>query len=137
MQLAHQCFQHPIVAGWLSRAVVVVLMVLQVRLSCLLWSAEAAEVVVLAGWCVAYSLVPAPVWMHSREACSAPVRPDEKVLLHFEGRCSLLLQLLWMLLVVCSLLRQLLRMLLLVVLQVRLGSLLWSAEAAEAVVAAV
>ena len=59
------------------------------------------------------------VWMHSLEACLVifPVRPDEKVLLHKERRCLLLLQLL--------------RMLRLVVLQVSPGCLLWGAEAAE------
>jgi hypothetical protein len=45
------------------------LTVLQVRLSCLLWGAEHAEVVVLvAGCCVAFSLVPAPVWINTLES---------------------------------------------------------------------
>ena len=44
------------------------LMVLQVRLSCLLWGAEHAEVVVVAGCCGACSLVPAPVLMNTLEA---------------------------------------------------------------------
>jgi hypothetical protein len=60
--------------------------------------------------------------MHSLEASSALFRPDEKVLLHLERRCSLLLQLPWMLL--------------LVVLQVRLGCLLRDAEDAEVVLVA-
>jgi hypothetical protein len=59
------------------------LMVLQVRLSCLLWGAEAAEVVVAAEWCLACSPVPALVNTHSLEASRALVRPDEKVLLHW------------------------------------------------------
>ena len=84
-----------------------------------------AKVVVVAGRCVALSLVPALVWMHSLEACTAPVRPDEKVLLHWKQHWT------WH-----SLLLQLLRMLLLVVLQVRLSSLLWGAEVAEVVVVA-
>ena len=99
-----------------------VLLVLQVRLSCLLWGAEAVEVFAVAGCCGALSLVPALVWMHPLEACTAPVRPDEKVLLHFERRCPFLLQLLWMLL--------------LLVLQVELGCLLRGAEDAEVVVVA-
>ena len=67
-----------------------VLVVLQVRLSSLLWGAEVAEVVATAGWCVALSLEPALVWMHSPVACAAPVRPDEKMirmLLKLEERC--------------------------------------------------
>ena len=44
---------------------VAVLVVLQVRLSGFLWGAEEAEVVVVAGWCVACSLVPDPAWTHS------------------------------------------------------------------------
>ena len=53
------------------------LVVLQVRLGSLLWGAEAAEAVVVAGWCVAYSLVPALVLLYSLEATHAPLRPDQ------------------------------------------------------------
>jgi hypothetical protein len=96
------------------------LMVLQVRLSCLLWGAEGAEVVVVAaGRCAAFSLVPALVWTYTLEPSRAPDRPHEKVLLDLEGWCSLLLQRLWVLL--------------LKVLQVRLSCLLWGAEGAEVV----
>jgi hypothetical protein len=68
--------------------------------------------------------------MHSLEAGRVvrPVRPDQKVLLHFRHHCR---RWTW-----CSLLLQLLRMLLLVVLQVRLGCLLWGVAAAEVVVVA-
>ena len=44
------------------------LLVLQVRLGCLLWGAEGAEVVVVAGWCLALSLEPAMVWKYPLEA---------------------------------------------------------------------
>jgi hypothetical protein len=49
----------------LQRLRVLLLTVLQVRLSCLLWGAEVAEVVVAAGCCGALSLVPALVWMNT------------------------------------------------------------------------
>jgi hypothetical protein len=68
------------------------LMVLQVRLSCLLRGAEVAEVVVVAGCCVALSLVPALHWTHTLESCQVTVRPHEKVFLHLAGWGSLLLQ---------------------------------------------
>ena len=65
------------------------LVVLQVCLSCLLCGAEkATEVVVAAGYCVAFSLETTPVWLHTLEACLPLVRPDEKVLLHLEMRRS-------------------------------------------------
>ena len=58
------------------------LLVLQIRLGCILSGVEGAKVDVVAGWCVAVSLVPALVWMHSLEASSVFFRLDEKVLLH-------------------------------------------------------
>ena len=48
----------------LSRMLVLLLMVLQVRLSCILRNVEEAEVVLVAGRCVALSLVPAMVCSH-------------------------------------------------------------------------
>jgi hypothetical protein len=54
-----------------------VLVVLQVRLSCLLRGVEAAEVVVVAGCCGACSRVLALVWIHTLEDALAPVRPHE------------------------------------------------------------
>ena len=54
-----------------------VLVVLQVRLSCLLRGVEAAEVVVVAGCCGACSRVPALVWIHTLEDALTPVRPHE------------------------------------------------------------
>jgi hypothetical protein len=64
------------------------LMVLQVRLSCLLWGVEAAKVVVAAGCCGACSLGPAPVLMNTLESSRALVRPHEKVLLHWKQHCT-------------------------------------------------
>jgi hypothetical protein len=99
-------------------------MVLQVFLSCLLWGAEGAKVVVAATCCVALSLVPALVWINTLEAGPISVRPHEKVLLHLNRWCSLRLQLLRV------------AMRFLMVLQVRLTCLLWGAEGAKVVVAA-
>ena len=58
--------------------IVAVLMVLQVRLSCLLWGAEVAEVVVAAGWCATLDRVLVPVGIHPLVAGAAPVRPVEQ-----------------------------------------------------------
>jgi hypothetical protein len=64
-----------------QRVGVLRLPVLQVRLGCLqIWGFEGAEVVLGAGCCVACSLVPASVSMHTLVPSRAPVRVHEKVL---------------------------------------------------------
>ena len=58
----------------------------EVELGCLFRGVEGAEVSATAGWCVALSLVPAMVWMHSLVASTAPVRPDELLGFGHAGR---------------------------------------------------
>jgi hypothetical protein len=106
---------------------VIRLPVLQMRLSCLLWGAEVAEVVVAAGCCSALSLVPALVLKYTLKASVVSVRPHKKVLLHWKQHWS------W-----CSLplLLQLLRVIRLPVQQMRLSCLLFGAEVAKVLAAA-